>query len=102
MSPDVPSFPGGGEKLSLFINQNFHDSLIKPGTDGRIFMQITIDTSGQFKNLKVLHGINSVLDSEMLRVFSIMPKWIPAEKNGKKVEAEFVLPVKVAYRSNDQ
>lgn len=95
--PGLPSFPEGDSSLNLFIQQHFRDSLISPGTNGRIFMQITVDTTGQLVQLKVLHGINPELDSEMVRVFSIMPKWIPAEKEEKKVAATFVIPVKVEY-----
>ena len=98
-SPDFPSFPGGIEKLYLFINQHFQDSLIQPGTFGRIFIQMTVDTSGTLNSIKVLHGINDVLDKEMLRVFSLMPKWIPAVKNDEKVEAEFVIPIKIDFKN---
>jgi|GEM_PF-1368092 len=93
--PGMPSFPEGDSAMNLFIQQHFRDSLIRPGTNGRIFMQITVDTTGRLVQLNVLHGINAELDSEMVRFFSIMPKWIPAEKEGKKVAATFVIPVKV-------
>ncbi len=92
--PEEPSYPGGSQELYSFINQNFQDSLIQPGTLGRIFLKITVDTSGSLK-VEVLHGINDVLDKEMLRVFSLMPKWIPAEKDGVKVEKTFAMPVRI-------
>jgi len=83
--------------MKAFINQNFQDSLIRPGTVGRIFLKITVDTSGILKGVTVIHGINEVLDKEMLRVFSLMPKWIPAEKDGIKVEKTFAIPIKIDF-----
>lgn len=100
-NPEEPSYPGGGEKLYLFISQNFQDSLIQPGTNGRIFMQITVDTSGSIK-VGVLHGLNDVLDKEMLRVFSLMPKWIPAEKEGVKVAKTIAMPVRVLSKPKNK
>ena len=84
-NPEEPSYPGGLSAMNTFINQNLQDSLIQPGTSGRIFLKIAVDTLGSIK-VEMLHGINDVLDKEMLRVFSLMPKWIPAEKDGIKVE----------------
>jgi len=71
--PEIPSYPGGPSAMNTFINQNLQDSLIQPGTLGRIFMKITVDTSGSLK-VEVKHGINNVLDKEMLRVFSLITK----------------------------
>ncbi len=94
-NPEEPSYPGGGNEMRSFINQHFQDSLIQPGTLGRIFLKITVDTSGILKGVTVIHGINDVLDKEMLRVFSLMPKWIPAEKDGAKVEKTFAMPIRI-------
>ena len=95
--PGMPSFPGGTQKLNEFINQNIQDSIIQPGTFGRVFVNLAIDTSGSIKKISILHGVNDAVDKEVLRVFSIMPKWIPAEKNGVKIEKGFVFPIKIDY-----
>lgn len=58
---------------------------------------MVVDTSGLIKNVTILHGINDAVDNEVLRVFSIMPKWIPAEKNGVKIEKAFVFPIKIDF-----
>ena len=95
-NPEEPSYPDGPSAMNTFINQNFQDSLRQPGTLGRIFMKITIDTSGSLK-VELLHGINDVLDKEMLRVFSLMPKWIPAEKDGVKVAKAIAVPIRIDF-----
>ena len=78
-----------------FINNNFHlpDSIVKTGINTRIFLKIAIDTTGKLTRISILKGINKSIDNEILRVFSIMPKWIPGEKRGKKISEEFVLPI---------
>jgi protein TonB len=94
-------FPGGASEMMLFIDNNFHLTDSVPGRvkTSTIYLKITIDTTGTLTNISVLRGINQSIDNEFVRIFSIMPKWIPGIKDGKKIPAEFVLPIR--YVVND-
>ena len=94
----MPSYPGGLGELSSFIIENLSDSIKKSELSGKILMSMVVDKSGAIKNAKVLKGINDSFDKEILRIFAIMPKWIPAVENGKKVEREFAFPFKIDLR----
>ena len=99
---ESPHFPKGISEMMNFINSNLllPDSVLKTDINTRIFLKIAIDTTGTLNRITVLKGINKSIDNEILRIFSIMPKWIPGEKEGKKVSGEFVLPIKFVIDNN--
>jgi len=91
-----PQYPGGAAAFTKFIYKNLYkgDSVKISKIKGKMFIDLVIDTTGKIKEKLILKGIDKSTDTEMLRVFSIMPKWIPATRDGKKQEQEFVLPIK--------
>ena len=94
-----PHFPGGGEVMMKFITKNLSlpDSVTKVIHQSRIVLKITIDTTGRLKDISVLKGVCKTFDDEMLRIFSIMPNWVPGIREGKKVLETFALPMKVNF-----
>ena len=60
---------------------------------GRVMLQFTIDVDGSVKNVKVLRGINKLLDNEALKVVKSSPKWKPGEMEGKAVPVIMNFPI---------
>jgi hypothetical protein len=104
VDPAYPHFPGGSDEMMKFIDANMHlpDSVFRALENKRIFLEITVDTTGTLTGVSVLHGINKTMDDEMVRVFSMMPRWIPGIIDGKKVARKFVLPVKFMSVATDR
>jgi len=96
VDPESPHFPGGSDEMMKFFNNNISlpDSSIKTASGKVIYLKIAIDTTGNLSQISVRKGIDRSIDYEILRIFSIMPNWIPGEKNGKKISGEFVIPIK--------
>jgi hypothetical protein len=96
-------YPGGLDGLKIFFNSNFNvpDSLITAPINATIFLKITVDTTG-ILTTSVLKGINQSIDNETLRVFSIMPDWIPGIREGKKISETFVLPIRIELGKTDE
>ena len=94
---ESPHFPGGNSEMMKFIRNNLSlpDSVIESALGKKIFLKMVIDTTGEISQITILKGINSSVDNEILRIFSIMSKWVPGVKEGKKISEEFVLPIKV-------
>jgi TonB family protein len=90
---DMPHFPGGDEKLKKFIA----DNIKWPSTDwcgtGQVYIKFKVDSIGQISNATIYKGIDELADKEAIRVVSIMPKWIPAKRDGKGVDTWFILPI---------
>ena len=119
----MPSFPGGDEKLMEFISRNikYPEVATENGVQGRVIVQFIVEKDGSLSNLKVLEnpktsGANMVvvtammpekerqdaeghnagvqaMRDEALRVIKAMPKWTPGKQKGKAVRCHFVIPV---------
>lgn len=87
-------FPGGPDSLKSFIRKN----LCYPSEDdcfeGSVIVRFIVEKDGSISNVKVIRSIEPLVDDEAVRVVRSMPKWIPAEKDGKAVRSRSMLPVK--------
>ena len=90
-----PEFPGGIDSLAKFIcsNLKYPEDAKKDSIQGRVICRFMIDTDGSITDIQVLRSVHPSLDAEAVRVLSAMPKWVPAETDGKKTRCKFVFPV---------
>lgn len=63
------------------------------GIQGRIMVQFYINSDGKLLNARILRGVDSSLDKEVLRVVNLSPLWEPALIKGQPVKQQFVIPV---------
>jgi len=91
----MPALIGGDKKLDQIIQQNlkYPDACQRGGIRGTVYVQFVVDKCGKLKNAVVKNKINPLLAAEALRVVSLIPDWIPAEKHGEKVNVRFTLPI---------
>jgi len=88
---EFATFPDGEKGLSKFLKQNIE---CKKGTvNGRVYASFTVNKSGMLTDIKLIKGLNSINDKEVLRVLKLSPKWRPAKINGKPIDTQFTLPV---------
>jgi TonB family protein len=90
-----PSFVGGMDSMYSFLRSN----LTYPNVgciEGKVYVSIDIDEFGDMTDIKIKRGLHPAFDNETIRVFKIMPKWIPAKdpKTGKSIKSTMVIPVK--------
>lgn len=87
-------FPGGPDSLKSFMEKNL---ILPPSQDcfeGSVIVRFIVEKDGSISDVKVIRSIEPLVDDEAVRVVRSMPKWIPAEKDGKAVRSRFMLPVK--------
>jgi TonB family protein len=91
-----PEYPGGTEALFKFLGENlkYPDLAKLTKTQGRVFVYFVVKSDGTVDNISLIKGIGNGCDEEALRVIKLMPKWIPGENKGKKVNVAFYLPIK--------
>lgn len=91
----MPEYPGGQVALVKFLSKNikYPSKYKKDKVNGRVFVSFVIDKTGKVTQSKVTKSLNEECDKEALRVINLMPNWIPGEKDGKKVDVQFGLPV---------
>ncbi len=90
-------YPGGIMALKKFIADNlkYPETAKEKGIQGKCYLQFIVSETGQVTNIKVKKGVVDCTecDLEAIRVVKAMPKWTPAQKDGKNVNSTFNLPV---------
>ncbi len=94
---DTPAvFKGGNEQLPIFLGENikYPEECRKKGVTGIVIVEFTITKDGSIEDVKVVKGVDPLLDNEAIRVVKMMPKWTPAENKGEKVNMSYTLPIR--------
>lgn len=104
----LPSFPGGSDSLFNYVREHFQAtpemntprhqfiltivgcSIDSNGIVTQVILEKPIDSS-EFIDLKT--------ETELLRVFKMMPSWIPGYKGGKRVNALVYIPMRFTIRN---
>ncbi|NJO69274.1 MAG: energy transducer TonB [Bacteroidetes bacterium] len=60
---------------------------------GKVIIQFVVNREGKIEDIKLLKGIDKLLDEEALRVIASSPVWGPARQQGIKVKQQFVIPI---------
>lgn len=91
----MPAFPGGSYGVMSFLARNIKYPTIaqENGIQGRVIVQVVIDTDGSVTEAKINKGVDPYLDKEALRVVASMPKWTPGKVGDKAVKVRFTFPV---------
>jgi TonB family protein len=91
----MPSFPGGTQKLKEFIEENlrYPKELEESCVQGRVIVRFIVERNGKLSNVKVVKSVHPVLDKEALRIVNLMPNWIPGKQNGRTVRVKFLIPI---------
>lgn len=92
---EMPSFPGGEEKMLEYIARNIKYPPVarENNITGRVYVSFVVDKDGKIKDAKILRGIGGGCDEEALRVVKSMPDWKAGRQNGRSVQVQFNLPV---------
>lgn len=95
-SPDVmPKYPGGEAAMYKFLADNikYPEAAVNDSIQGRVAVKFTIQPDGTVTDISVMKSVCPAIDAEAVRVTKLMPRWIPGEKDGKKVACQFTLPM---------
>ena len=89
------TFPGGMDKLPVYLGQNikYPKECRDKGITGIVLVQFKITSEGEIKNVKAVVKVDPLLDKEAVRVIKSMPKWVPAEDKGEKVDIIYQIPI---------
>ena len=91
-----PSFPGGYTAMKTYLNDSIRYPMdaYESGIAGIVVIKMVVEADGSITNAKVVRSVSPSLDAEALRVVLAMPKWIPAQHNGRAVPVYYNLPVR--------
>jgi periplasmic protein TonB len=93
---------GNSEWLS-FLNRNlsYPEEALNKGITGKVVISIAVDEQGQITDFEIIETAAPALDLEAMRVVKLYPfQFIAAERNGKKIKAQFHQPIVFHLESN--
>lgn len=96
---EVPIFPGGPNQLYCFLDKNLNKGITAKSKSGMAIAEYTIDMNGMARDAKIIKSLNPAIDSELIRIIQIMPKWTPVRKEGKTSSMKMRLPLKIPYKN---
>jgi len=91
-----PKFNGGDENIFVqwIYNQLKYPKEAKDkGIQGKITISFVVKKDGSVSDVKVLRGVNELLDKEAVRVISSSPKWTPGVEKGEIVNVRYNFPI---------
>ncbi len=97
----MPEFPGGGqEALFKYLNSEMKYPQVakENGIQGTVFVNFVVGNNGKIRDVKILRGVNKMLDDEAVRVVKAMPSWTPGKQRGKAVSVSYNLPIKFTLK----
>jgi protein TonB len=86
---------GGLEAFYKYLNKNlvYPKKAKRLNLYGKVTLEFTIEKDGTITDIKVLKGIDPLLDDEAVRVVQNAPKWKPAKHRGRTVRTKMYLPI---------
>lgn len=101
----MPSFPGGDRAFMDFLRNNIRcpEEVKKARLHGKVIVSFIIDKDGSVKNIRAVRSflkdkrgergrnwdLVKLCREEALRVFRLMPKWIPGRRCGAALAVKF-------------
>lgn len=93
---EKPTFNGGdANDFSKWVSENivYPQDAQDRQVSGKVILQFTVTKEGDVKDVKVLKGVDPVIDAEAVRVVSASPKWAPGNQNNIPVAVNYTFPV---------
>ena len=91
-----PRFQGGdATTFSRWVSEHLSYPAIAQEMciSGRVMLEFTIRKDGRLADIKVLRGVDPILDEEAVRVVSTSPRWEPGMQRDRPVNVRYQFPV---------
>lgn len=100
----MPEYPGGEDALFDFIRTNVTYPVLakERGLQGIVYVAFVISKEGKVGDIKIMRGIDPLLDAEALRVIGKMPDWKAGYQNKKPAAVQFQVPIKFKLTDSEQ
>ena len=101
---EFPSFPGGETKMRQFIQENitYPPLLRESGWEGVVRISAEVLETGTWGQIFVSNkDVPATAAKEAKRILTIMPRWMPAERDGKAVKCLITIPIRFEMRTKN-
>lgn len=100
---EQPLYPGGNSAMMKFLADNikYPVEAQEKGIQGRVITNFLVEKDGSLSDVRIVRGIDPLLDNEAIRVIQTMPRWNPGRQKGREVSVRFTLPVVFRLQEDD-
>lgn len=93
-----PTFMGSADPRTFLLRWvyqylKYPKAAMENGVQGRVTVGFTVDRDGKVTDVKVLRGVDPLLDAEAVKVVSASPKWKPGQVKGSNVKVSMSVAV---------
>ncbi len=94
--PSIPQFPGGNAALQKYLNSN-----LKKHSKGTVGVQFKVDCNGKLTDAKIVKGLDSVVNKQVLDIIIAMPNWVTMPCKDYPIPVLINLPIKFSGDKNE-
>ncbi|HAN77413.1 MAG TPA: hypothetical protein DCQ31_06390 [Bacteroidales bacterium] len=97
---EMPEFPGGepGLRAAIARNIRYPYEAYKNNRGGVVHVSFVVKYNGLVENVSVVHGNDSLLNKEAVRVIQELPAWKPGKQHGKAVSVWYSVPINFQFQ----
>jgi periplasmic protein TonB len=95
-----PTFKGGDiEKFREWVQKKavYPQIAQDNGIQGKVILTFVVEKDGSVSNIKVVKGVDKILDDEAVKAIQASPKWSPGLQRGRPVRVRFFIPLVFSF-----
>jgi len=92
----MPKFKGGDiNKFREWVQKktNYPEIAIDNNIEGRIYITFIVENDGCVTNVKVVKGVDPIIDDEAVKAVMSSPRWTPGKQRGKEVRVSYLIMI---------
>jgi protein TonB len=92
----MPTFKGGDiNKFREWVQKKtkYPQVATENGIQGKVYITFVVETDGAVSNVKVIRGVDPIIDNEALKSVMSSPKWSPGLNKGKAIRVAYMIAV---------
>ena len=96
----MPTFKGGDiEKFREWVlkRTNYPQIAQDNGIQGKVILTFVVEKDGSVSNVKVVKGVDKILDDEAVKSIESSPKWSPGLQRGRPVRFRYYIPLVFSF-----
>jgi protein TonB len=93
---EMPRFKGGDiNKFRAWVQRKtvYPYEASANGIQGKVYITFIVEDDGTVSNVKLVRGVDPVIDNEALKSVRSSPKWTPGKQRGRAVRVTYIIQV---------
>lgn len=90
------TFQGGDiNTFRNWVSENlvYPKEAAKNKIEGKVYIQFAVNSKGKVVDIKIVRGIDTLLEKEAVRCLASSPLWEPGKQGGKAIKQQFNIPI---------